>query len=173
LFVPNAIELVLVLLELNEPVLRSNPFKLREPLVNVVISVTPVVNVLPKLQAPPTPSNVINPLIVTPLVVTVLPVLVELNVTVPVALHTVPASNVMAPDTARVGVVPVANVTVPALVVILPHVNAPVLVTVYVAAWSKNTESTGPGGGAPVAPPDENDQLVVDVVFHVPAPPTQ
>ena len=177
MFVPNAIILPFVLLELKLPVVKSNPFKVRVPKVNVVVTVVLVVNALPKVHPPAdpfVPRNVIGLLIVTPLVVIVLVAPAGcVKLRAPVLVHSVPASNVMAPDTARVGVVPVANVTVPALVVILPHVNAPVIVTVYVAAWSKNTESTGPGGGAPVAPPDENDQLVVEVVFHVPAPPTQ
>jgi hypothetical protein len=38
---------------------------------------------------------------------------------------------------------------------------------------SKNTLSAAVGTDAPVAPPDESDQLVVLVLFQVPVPPTQ
>jgi hypothetical protein len=71
---------------------------------------------------------------VTPLVVTVLTATEELNVIVPVLFHTVLAASDILPDTASVGVVPVAKVTVPADTVISKQVNAPVIVTVYVAA---------------------------------------
>ena len=45
--------------------------------------------------------------------------------------------------------------------------------TVYVPAWSKNTESDAVGTAAPLEPPEEADQFVVDDVFQVPVPPTQ
>jgi hypothetical protein len=133
---------------------------------------------LPNVQPPPTPLNVIDPVekapvIAVPLVVIVFPVVVALNVTGPVALQTVPAISDIEPLMANVGDVPVANVTVPADTVISRQVNAPVQVTVYVPAWSKNTESAAVGTDAPLGPPDEVDQFVVDEVFHVPAPPTQ
>jgi hypothetical protein len=52
-----------------------------------------------------------------------------------------------------------------------------VAATVTVAAApelaSKNTASAEVGAEAPLAPPDVADQLVVDVLFHVPVPPTQ
>ena len=133
LFAPNAIERVLVLLELNMPVVRVNPFRVMVPAVNVVVRVAPVVSALPKLQLPPTPLNVMAPLMVTPLVV-IVRLVVELNVIVPVLLQTVPAIKLIPPEIASVGVVPVANVTVPADTVILKQANAPVIVTVYVAA---------------------------------------
>ena len=130
LFEPNVITRVFALLELNIPVIKLNPFKIKDPLVNVVVSVTPVVNALPRLHAPPTPLNVTGALIVTALVVIVLPVVVELNVMVPVLLHTVAATIDQEPEIANVGVVPVANVTVPALTVKSRHNKAPVIVTV-------------------------------------------
>lgn len=86
-------------------------------------------NALPKVH-PPVPKNVIWPLMVVPLVVTVLPVVVALNVIATVELHTVPASSDIDPLIASVGVVPVANVTVPADTVMSRQVNAPVIVTV-------------------------------------------
>ena len=100
---------------------------MRVPLVNVVVTVDPVVNALPKLHAPPTPLNVMGEFIVTALVVTVLPVLVELNVNRPVADQTVPATNDIDPEFVSVPVE--VNVTVPALTVISKHVKAPVIVT--------------------------------------------
>jgi hypothetical protein len=65
------------------------------------------------------------------------------------------------------------NVTIPADTVISRHDNAPVIVTVYVVAWSKKILSDVVGTDAPDAPPDEADQCVVDVVSQVPEPPTQ
>jgi len=55
---------------------------------------------------------------------------VALKVIVPVLLHTVPAIRDIEPLTASVGVVPVANVTVPADTVISKHLSTPVIVTV-------------------------------------------
>jgi hypothetical protein len=63
-------------------------------------------------------------------VVTVLPVDVELNVVVPVELHTVPASKDIEPAMLIEGDVPVAKVTVPAETVISRQFSAPVIVTV-------------------------------------------
>ena len=71
LFAPNAMERVLVLLELNMPVVRVNPFRVIVPFVSVVVRVAPSVNALPRLQLPPTPLNVMAPRMVTPLVVIV------------------------------------------------------------------------------------------------------
>ena len=129
LLVPNAIARVFVTFELNTPVVKLNPFRVSVPAVNVVVRVRPVVKALPRLQLPPTPLNVIAPFIVTAFVVIVC-VVVELNVMAPVLLQTVPAIKLIPPETASVGVVPVANVTVPADTVILKQANAPVIVTV-------------------------------------------
>jgi len=71
LFEPNAIARLLLLLELNMPVVNVNPFKVTVPFVSVVVSVAPVVSALPKLQLPPTPLNVIAPFMVTAFVVIV------------------------------------------------------------------------------------------------------
>lgn len=127
---PNATDLAVATFELNIPVDKSKPLSVNAPFVNVVVSVAPVTNALPKLQPPPTPLNVIAPFIVVPLVVIVLPVVVALNVIAPVLLQTVPATNDIEPVTANVGVVPVAKVTTPALTVISKHSKAPVIVTV-------------------------------------------
>jgi hypothetical protein len=89
-----------------------------------------IVKALPSVHSPPAPLKVTAPEIVTPLVVTVLPVLVDENVSVPVELHTVPATSDIEPRTSNVGDVPVANVTVPADTVIFRQFSAPVMVTV-------------------------------------------
>ena len=90
-----------------------------------------VVKLLPSVHPPPTPLNTIGVFVrFTPLVVIVFPVVVALNVIVPVELHTVPASKDMEPRTSSVGPVPVAKVTVPADTVISRHAKAPVIVTV-------------------------------------------
>ena len=98
------------------------------PAITVIID--DVVSALPSVHRPPTPLNVTKAEIVTPFVVIVFPVVVALNVTVPVALHTAPAISDIDPLTANVGPVPVANVTVPADTVMSRQVNAPVIVTV-------------------------------------------
>ena len=89
-----------------------------------------IVKAPPSVHSPPAPLKVTAPEIVTPLVVTVLPVLVDENVIVPVLLHTVPANKDMEPRTFSVGDVPVANVTVPADTVMSRQAKAPVMVTV-------------------------------------------
>ena len=131
---PNATLRVFVLLELNIPVVNVKLPKFNEPFVSVTVLVADVVKALPNVHAPATPLNVTEPPKATPLVVTVLPVVVALNVVVPVLFHTVPASSDILPDTASVGAEPVAKVTVPADTVISKQVNAPVIVTVYVPA---------------------------------------
>ena len=65
-----------------------------------------VVKELPRVHPPPTPLKLRFPPIDTPLVVTVLPVVVALNVIVPAELHTVPATSDIEPLTASVGDVP-------------------------------------------------------------------
>ena len=63
--------------------------------------------------------------------------------------------------------------TVPPVTLKSRQANAPVMVTVYVLAWSKKTLSDTVGTLAPLAPPLVALQLVVLVVFQVPVPPTQ
>jgi len=77
------------------------------------------------------------------------------------------------PEIAKVGVVPVEKLTVPAVTLKSRQVSAPVIVTVYVADWSKNTESEAVGTLAPDDPPEVADQLAVLDVLQVPLPPTQ
>jgi len=106
-------------------------------------------------------------------VVIVLPVEVDLKLIVPVPVtNVVPAINDIDPLISKVAAW--LNATVPAETVISRQVIvvAVVVVTVYVPAWSKNTESAAVGAVAPLLPPDDADQWVV-VVFQVPAPPTQ
>ena len=99
--------------------------------VPVVIVRTPeTVKALPRVQPPPAPLKVTDAEIVTPLVVTVLPVLIEVKVIAPVELHTVAAASDMEPRMFSVGDVPVANVTVPADTVMSRQANAPGMVTV-------------------------------------------
>jgi hypothetical protein len=75
---------------------------------------------------------VIDEFIVTAFVVIVLPVVVELNVSVPVALHTVPVNNDMEP---LIFIVPLlVKVCVPAETVISRQLRAPVKVIVRVPA---------------------------------------
>jgi len=87
------------------------------------------VNALPSVYSPPDPAKFTCGSDV-PLVVTVLPVVVELKVITLVELHTVPASSDMEPRMLSVGDVPVANVTVPADTVMFRQAKAPVMVTV-------------------------------------------
>jgi hypothetical protein len=101
---------------------------LNEPFVTVSVPV--VVKALPSVQPPPTPLKVTEAEMLVPFVVTVFPVVVALKVTVPVADQTVPDTKDMEPLIANVGLVPVANVTVPAETVMSKQVNAPVHVTV-------------------------------------------
>ena len=146
---------------------------LNVPLVIVVDLPELVERLDPSAQAPPTPLNSMDPDRVTVLVVMVCPVVVELNVILPVDDHVVAAIKVIDPAMFKVGVVPVAKVTVPAETLMFKQASAPVIVTVYVPAWLKNTESAVVGTEAPPGPPDVADQLVVLVVFQVPVPPTQ
>jgi hypothetical protein len=60
----------------------------------------------------------------------------------------------------------------PRHVALLPIVKVNGLVPVFELA-SKKTSSTEVGAVAPLAPPEEADQLVVDELVHVPVPPTQ
>jgi hypothetical protein len=102
-----------------------------------------------------------------------LPAEVALKPIVPAPVtNVVPATNDI--DPLIFNVATWLNATVPAETVISRQVIvAPsVVVTVYVPAWSKNTESAAVGAVAPLLPPDDADQWVV-VVFQVPAPPTQ
>ena len=83
----------------------------KEPFVTVIPAVE--VKAEPSVQPPPAPSNMIMELLnEVPLVVIVLPVVVELNVTVAPKLQLVPATKDNEPLTARE--VPDEKVTVPA-----------------------------------------------------------
>ena len=127
--VPNANTLVFELLLANKPVVRVKVPNASVPAVSVVVSVLPKVKLPCNVHAPPTPLKVNGLLIVMPPLVKVLDV-VAVNVTAPVILHTVPAIVDRLPATLKVGVVPVASVTVPALTVMSKQASAPVIVTV-------------------------------------------
>ena len=146
----------------------------------IVSALVPQLKALPKVQPPPTPSKfVFNK--ETPLVVTVLPVVVALNVVVPVQLRVkFVAGNDSDPLTVKPMLVP-ASVIAPSRpdavkslqtlgVVAIVTVKAPVP-TFELA--SKNTLSAAVGTEAPLAPPDDADQFAVLVPSQVPVPPTQ
>jgi biopolymer transport protein ExbD len=61
---------------------------------------------LPRVQPPPTPLKLNVEINKTPLVVIVLPVLVEVNVTTPLVFHTVPVRKDIEPRMSKVGDVP-------------------------------------------------------------------
>ena len=135
---PNTSARVSTPVELKIPgVVILNPAVFSVPCVSTIGVETPppTVSALPSVHPPPAPLKVTvppenAPVRTVPLVVIVLPVVVELNVMGPVLLHTVPAINDIEPRTSSVGVVPVANVTVPADTVMSRQANAPVMVTV-------------------------------------------
>ena len=127
--VPNANVLDVAPIELNNPQVKVKLFKSSVPLVRVAVLVDPIVNALRSCQLPPTPENVTGASMVIPLVDIVFAV-VALKVTTPVELHAVPAIIDIDPDTARVGDVPAAKVTVPADTVMFKQSKAPVIVTV-------------------------------------------
>jgi hypothetical protein len=152
-----------------------NPFVINDPAVTVILPEDPVTIALPRVHSPPTPLKLI-PLvepILAPLVVTVLPVDVELNVIPTFEFHMVPETRNIDPLIFKVGEVPVTNVTVPLETLISKQFSAPDNVTVYVPDWSKNTESLTVGTDAPLGPPDVSLQLVVLNGPQVPEPPTQ
>ena len=144
------------------------------PLVRGVVLPALVVSASCSVHVPPTPLKVNEHEKDVPFVVTVL-LVVALNVMVPVEVHVVLVFNDILPETASVGVVPVIKDQPVTLVVISRQANAPVMVTLpgVPLPLSKNTLSAAVGTDAPEPPPEAVDQLVVEVVFHVPAPPTQ
>ena len=131
-------------------------------------------------QAPPTPSNATGPPKATPLVVIVLPVVVALNVVVPVYVR---VKFVAGKDKLPLTVNPMfdpARVIVksrPLIVMLSQTLGVFAIVTVKIPPESlpasKNTLSAAVGTDAPVPPPDEADQLAVLVLLQVPVPPTQ
>jgi hypothetical protein len=153
------------------------PAKSNVPFVNVIVVPD---NALPKDQPPPTPSKV-TARILTPLVVTVLPVVVALNVVIPlnVRLKFV-AGNVRLPDTVNPIPVPASVIApsrpdaVKSLQTLgefaIVTVNAPVPTFEFA---SKNTLSDAVGTDAPPNPPDDADQLTVLVLLQEPVPRTQ
>jgi hypothetical protein len=126
----------------DEPSVRDRVFELFEVtlledvILKFPVSTAPLVSVntplrlkfRPNVQPPPTPLNVMEQFVVPVTGVNVLPVVVALNVIVPLAFHIAPATNVIDPLTARVPVL--VNVTAPAEWVKSKQVSAPVSVTV-------------------------------------------
>jgi ABC-type tungstate transport system substrate-binding protein len=114
----------------NNPTVNAYETRSSVPLVNVSVLVEPIAKALPSNQLPPTPFNVTEQASVVPFVVIVLPVVVALNVSNPVADHTVPAIRDIEPDITNVPVD--VKVIVPAETVISRHLGEPDSVTVYV-----------------------------------------
>jgi hypothetical protein len=173
--VPNAIVRATALADENKPVVNVKLLRFNVPAVSVTVEVELTLKLDNSCQEPPVPLNVTGALITAPLVKTVLAV-VAVNVTVPVLFQTVLESIAILLATDKVGVVPVLKVTVPPVeTVISRQANAPVIVTANdpPELASKNTESAAVGTVATVVPPLVVRQLVVVVVSHVPAPPTQ
>lgn len=132
--VPKARRRTLAELTLKNPAVSVNVLSDSVPWLSVAVRKEESVSALKSVHPPPAPLKVTLPFMVTPFVVTVLPVVVDVNVIVPVEFHTVPARRVIDPATLNVGVVPVAKVTVPADTVMSRQARAPVIVTVYVPA---------------------------------------
>jgi hypothetical protein len=110
-----------------------------------------------------------------PPVVTVFPVVVELKISCPECVHTVPELSVIEPLTTKFPV-PAKVIPDTETVMLKQRDGAPLIVTVNGVVPEpllKNTESVAVGADAPLAPPGEADQFAVDAVFHVPEPPTQ
>jgi hypothetical protein len=151
------------------------PAKLNVPFVNVIMVPD---NALFKVHSPPTPLKVTDEPNATPLVVMVLPVVVALNVVVPlyVRVKFVAGQN-NDPLTVNPILVP-ASVIAPSrpdAVKSAQTLGEFAIVTVNAVAntfelASKNTLSDAVGTDAPPAPPDEADQLTVLVLSQVPVP---
>ena len=97
--------LVVVVVDVNIPVLNVKLFSANVPADSVVVSVEGNVTLSCKVQVPPTPLNVIGLCIVIALVVIVLLVVAE-KVIAPVVFQTVAATVDQLPLTLSVGVVP-------------------------------------------------------------------
>ena len=144
----------------------------------IVADVT--VSAEPSVQAPPTPLNVISAPNATPLVVTVLPVVVALKVVVPVYVRVrLVAGKERLPDTVNPILVP-ASVIVksrPDAVKSLQSRGEFAIVTIKLPPASlpasKITLSAAVGTDAPLAPPEDADQFAVFVELQEPVPPTQ
>lgn len=119
---------ILLLVELIVAAVTAKPAVLRFPLVRVMPAAEPQVSASASVHPPPTPLNTIDPTIVAPLVVIVLPVVVEEKVMAPLAVHVVVPDKVKDPLTASVPVL--ANVIVVPVLLKLLQVNTPVKVTV-------------------------------------------
>jgi hypothetical protein len=127
---PKSIDRVLELLLLKMPAVRTLLDSTNVPAVSVKVLVVPIVRLPASVNVPPAPLSVNPQLSVTEFVVIVTDP-VDVKVTVPVLLQTVPDFMLNAvPATVSVGAVPCANVTVPCETVRFAHDKAPVRVTV-------------------------------------------
>ena len=153
-----------------------------------------IVNALPRVQPPPTPKNVIKVLTrVTPFVVMVFPVVVDLKFILPLGsvgfvTEKLVAGNVSDPYTSKYEFVENDSVIAPSSAPPAPPVeksrhtagaeDVPVTVTVngFVPTFepaSNITSSADVGGPNPLDPPLVSDQLAVLVASQLPDPPTQ
>ena len=120
LFVPNVIERVFVLVELNIPVVKSNPFNANVPLDNVVVPVAVNVNAAANVVVPDVLLTVSAPNVVLVLgVIVPVPTIVAVNVVnVPPLLNVsevkfklvVPGLNAVVPKLSVLNQLPVVNV---------------------------------------------------------------
>jgi hypothetical protein len=171
------VELVIVSVLVVLPLIRTEAQDKANPPVEKVpavkVKLLKIVNAPPKVQPPPTPLNITAQDKVLPLVVIVLPVVVDENVIVPEADQVIFATIVKLPAQLMLPVLENVNALDP-VQSSDRQFNAPVIVIVPVPeAALKNTLSAVVGTEAPEPPPDVADQLVVEEVFHVPVPPTQ
>lgn len=122
LLLPNAIDLELVLLELNVPVVSVNPFSARLPLVNVVAAVAPRVNASPNVVVPDTLSIVSASMGLALLVIVPVPTMFKVSavnvppvdkVRLPSMFNVVAASaNAVDPKLRLLNQLPVVRVTI-------------------------------------------------------------
>jgi len=132
--VPKFIVRALLFVLANNPLDKAKVLNAKVPAVRVNVLPNPKVKLLKRVCVPAAPFCVMLQLNVVPPLSIVL-VVVPVSVIVPVLFHVVvPGVKAIFPAIDNVGDVPVAKVTVPALTVIFKQFNAPVIVTVYVAA---------------------------------------
>jgi len=176
--VPSVSVFVFTLLKLKTAQVTFLLFELKEPFVNEILPV--VINGLDNVHPPPTPLNPMFDAQLVPLKSTVLPVATAVKLVFPVYVRVKFVAGKRKLPYMLIEVVPAIVITPSTAVaskskqfaVAVAKVTVKAAVPVFELA-SKNTLSTRVGTVAPLAPPDEADQLVVLVPFQVPVPPTQ
>ena len=143
LFEPNAIERVLVLVELNMPVVKSNPLSANAPEVKVTVPVAAIVNAEPNDVVP-----AVLLIISDTKVVLVLLVIVPVPSMVGVKVVNVPPLDNVSPLAKFNAVVPGLNVVVPKLNVL----NQPAVVNVATLVPVVNVKFTAFDVEPPVVP---------------------